>query len=172
MPRPTPSPSLLSPVRQAWGLLAWLLLCAGVAALGARASVSAAGFYEALQRPDWAPPAGLFGPAWTLLYTLMAVAAWLVWRRGGWHVQRVPLTVFLAQLAMNGLWSWLFFAWQLGGPAFIDIALLIVAVLATILLFWRAQRLAGALLLPYLAWISFAAALNWNVWQANPQLLG
>ncbi|MGD8265413.1 MAG: tryptophan-rich sensory protein, partial [Chromatiales bacterium] len=79
---------------------------------------------------------------------------------------------FLTQLAFNALWSWLFFAWRLGGPAFADILLLWVLILATLVAFWRAERLAGILLLPYLLWVSFAAFLNYAVWQLNPALLG
>jgi tryptophan-rich sensory protein len=83
----------------------------------------------------------------------------------------VPLGLFVAQLAANGLWSWLFFGWRLGAPAFADIVLLWVLLAATLAGFWRIRRSAGLLLLPYLAWVSFATALTWSVWQRNPQLL-
>lgn len=157
---------------QAAGLIAWLALCFLTAALGAWASIGAPAFYGRLTQPDWAPPAWLFGPVWTTLYAMMAVAAWLVWRQGGLRAQRVALSLFVLQLFFNGLWSWLFFAWQLGGPAFFDILLLWVLIVATIVCFWRSSRLAGALMLPYLAWVSFAAALNFSVWRLNPALLG
>ena len=109
---------------------------------------------------------------WTLLYAMMAVAAWLVWRTGGFRVHRTALALFLVQLAVNALWSWLFFAWHLGALAFADIVLLWVLIAATIVAFWRVRPLAGALLIPYLLWVSFAGALNWAVWQMNPAILG
>ncbi|RCW65593.1 TspO/MBR related protein [Pseudorhodoferax soli] len=162
------SPSAAPAARHWLGLLGWLLLCFAVAALGAWASRAAPQFYAQLDQPGWAPPASVFGPVWTLLYLMMAVAAWQVWRLRGWCV---PLVLFLVQLAANGLWSWLFFGWRLGGPAFADIVLLWVLLAATLAGFWRIRRSAGLLLLPYLAWVTFAAALNWAVWQRNPGLL-
>ena len=102
---------------------------------------------------------------------MMAVAAWLVWRERGWRGARPALTLYLVQLAVNALWSWLFFGWKLGALAFADILVLIVLVCATILAFLRIQRGAAMLLLPYLAWISFASALNFAVWRANPGIL-
>lgn len=166
------NPQIPSPARQALGLVVLLVLCFLTAFLGAVASINAPAFYGQLTQPDWAPPAWLFGPVWTTLYTMMAVAAWLVWRRGGFGVQRRPLVLFLAQLVFNGLWSWLFFAWQLGGPAFADIVLLWLLIAATIAAFWRTSPLAGLLLIPYLAWVSFAGALNYMLWRINPQVLG
>lgn len=159
-------------IKQLLGLIVWVLVTFAAAALGAIASIQAASFYLQLERPTWAPPASVFGPVWSVLYALMAVAAWLVWRKGGWQVQRAALTLFLVQLVLNALWSWLFFGWHRGGLAFADIVLLLIAIVATLIAFWRTQRLAGLLLLPYLAWVSFAAVLNFTVWQLNPQALG
>ncbi|HFF3759162.1 tryptophan-rich sensory protein [Stenotrophomonas forensis] len=156
---------------QALGLLGWFAVTFAAAALGAWASTSAASFYASLALPAWAPPASVFGPVWTLLYAMMAVAAWLVWRERGWRGARPALTLYLVQLAVNALWSWLFFGWKLGALAFADILVLIVLVCATILGFLRIQRAAAVLLLPYLAWISFASALNFAVWRANPGVL-
>jgi len=102
----------------------------------------------------------------------MGIAAWLVWRTGGFRANRSALTLFLVQLAVNALWSWLFFAWHRGGLAFADIVLLWLLIVATFVSFWRVSPLAGALLIPYLLWVSFAAALNFSVWQLNPQVLG
>lgn len=161
----------LSRSKQALGLLAWLLLCFAVSALGAVASLDARDFYAELVQPDWAPPGWVFGPVWTTLFAMMAVAAWLVWRRGGFARRRSALVLFLVQLAFNALWSWLFFAWQMGGPAFFDILLLWLLIAATTIAFWRVSPAAGFLLLPYLAWVSFAAFLNLAVWQLNPGLL-
>ncbi|MBB3805241.1 tryptophan-rich sensory protein [Xanthomonas arboricola] len=164
--------------RQKWkksqwfGLLGWLALCYAVAGLGALASIQAASFYADLQRPAWAPPGWLFGPVWTALYGMMAVAVWLVWRRGGWAGARLALGMFILQLALNGLWSWLFFAWHMGAWAFADIVLLWLTLAATIGVFAKRSSVAAWLLVPYLAWVSFAAALNYSVWQLNPQVLG
>ena len=102
----------------------------------------------------------------------MAVAAWMIWRKGGFAAQRVALSVFLVQLALNSLWSWLFFAWQKGGLAFAEIAVLWLMILATVVLFWRIKPLAGALMIPYLGWVSFASALNLALWRMNPAILG
>lgn len=158
--------------RQALGLVGWLLLVCVAGAIGAAASVQAATFYATLAQPSWAPPASVFGPVWSVLYVLMGVAAWLVWRRGGWPAQRRTLAVFVAQLALNALWSWLFFGWHLGAAAMLDIVVLWLLIVVTVVMFWRVRPLAGALLLPYLAWVSFASALNYAVWQLNPQALG
>jgi len=136
------------------------------------ASADAPTFYAALDRPGWAPPAWLFGPVWSALYLLMGIAAWLVWRIGGWRAALIPLTLFIVQLAFNALWSWLFFTWHSGLWSVIEIAVLWVLILITVVCFWRRHPLAGALLLPYLAWVSFASVLAWTLWQRNPSLLG
>ena len=162
----------ISGKRQVLGLVGWLLLVFVAGAIGAAASVQAATFYATLAQPSWAPPAAVFGPVWSVLYVLMGIAAWLVWRRGGWAAQRRALTVFVAQLALNALWSWLFFGWHLGAAAMLDIVVLWVLIVVTVAMFWRARPLAGLLLLPYLAWVTFASALNYAVWQLNPQALG
>ncbi|MEG0184893.1 MAG: TspO/MBR family protein [Stenotrophomonas sp.] len=154
--------------RQVVGLFGWGAVTFLAAALGARASISAASFYAGLALPAWAPPAGVFGPVWTVLYALMAVAAWLVWRQGGWRAAAPALGLYLLQLVVNVLWSWLFFGWKQGALAFADIVLLLVLIVAVIIAFHRARPLAAWLLLPYLVWVSFASALNFAVWQANP----
>lgn len=150
----------------------WLGLCFVAAALGAIASLDAPQFYAQLVRPSWAPPAWLFGPAWSVLYAAMGVAAWLVWRCHPSPQRRVALTLFLVQLAANVLWSWLFFGWRLGAWSFVEIVLLWALIAATLVAFWRLRPLAGALLVPYLAWVTYASALNFAVWRANPDLLG
>lgn len=154
------------------GLAGWLIVSFIAAAIGARASIQAGSFYSELARPDWAPPASVFGPVWTVLYVLMGIAAWLVWRDGGFRAARFALTLFLAQLAVNALWTWLFFGWHRGALAFADILLLWTLIVATLLTFWRIRPLAGALLVPYLLWVTFAVTLNYAVWQLNPQALG
>jgi len=154
------------------GLAGWLLITFVAAAIGGAASVSADSFYMQLVLPIWAPPSWVFGPVWTVLYVAIGTAAWLVWRTDGFHSARGALTLFLAQLALNALWSWLFFGWHRGALAFADILLLWVLIIATLIAFWRVRALAGWLLVPYLLWVSFASALNYAVWQLNPQSLG
>lgn len=158
--------------RQFIGLLGWLLLCFVASAIGAIASIQAESFYQQLTQPAWAPPAWVFGPVWTTLYAMMAISAWLVWRVDGFRAQSTALTLFLVQLAVNSLWSWLFFAWHLGSLSFIDIILLWLLIVLTLLAFWRVRVLAGLLLVPYLLWVSFAAVLNYSIWQLNPEILG
>lgn len=151
-------------------LAGWILLTFACAALGAAGSIQAAGFYAQLLRPDWAPPAAVFGPVWSVLYLLMAVAAWRACGAG--HGPRAaPVTVYLLQLGFNTAWSWLFFAWHKGALACLCIAALWLLISATIALFGRRDRLAAWLLAPYLAWVSFAAALCFRIWQLNPGLL-
>lgn len=158
--------------RDGLGFAGWLVVTFIAAAIGARASVEAASFYDQLVQPAWAPPPWVFGPVWTALYTLMAIAAWLVWRTAKSKGVRIALTLFVVQLALNALWSWLFFAWQLGAVAFAEVVLLWMLILATGAAFWRVRPLSGLLLIPYLLWVGFAAALNFVLWQQNPQILG
>ncbi len=157
---------------QAVGLIGWLLVSFAAAAVGGIASASAGDFYRQLDRPGWAPPSWIFAPVWSVLYVLQGMSAWLVWRERHAPSRRVALAVFLVQLAVNALWSWLFFAWRQGGLAFAEVVLLFALVGVTAALFWRIRPLAGALLLPYLLWVGFATALTYAVWQRNPQLLG
>jgi tryptophan-rich sensory protein len=146
-------------------------LCAIAGAIGAAASVEAKQFYANLDQPSWAPPAGVFGPVWTLLYMAMAWAAWLVWRERGFARASGALGLFVVQLAFNALWSWLFFGWHRGALAFADILVLLALIVATIIAFGRIRRLAAWLLAPYLAWVTFATLLNYSVWQLNLPLL-
>ena len=143
-------------------------LCLGVGALGAWTTAgSVATWYPTLVKPAWNPPSWVFGPVWTALYLGMAVAAWLVWRAAGWRGSSRALGWFAAQLALNAAWSPLFFGLRSPAAAFLDIAALWVAIVATIAAFFRVSRPAAALLLPYLAWVSFAAALNAAIWRMN-----
>lgn len=162
----------MTKLKQTFGLVGWLILSFAVSTVGAIASVQAKSFYGQLIQPEWAPPASIFGPVWTVLFAMMAVAAWLVWRSGGVRANRFALSLFLIQLFFNALWSWLFFAWHLGALAFIDVCLLWLLIAATLVAFWHVNRVAGLLFIPYLSWVSFAAALNYSVWQLNPQWLG
>ncbi len=161
-----------SRTRQALGLLGWLLAAFAAAAVGGFASANSSEFYRELIRPTWAPPGWVFGPVWSVLYAMMGVAAWLVWRVGGFASARNALVVFIVQLAANALWTWLFFVWRLGSLAFAEILLLWLLILATMLLFWSTSRTAAALLLPYLFWVTFASALTLATWRLNPAILG
>ena len=159
-------------LHQALGFAGWLLVTFVAAGLGAIASANAQEFYAQLTQPSWAPPPWLFGPVWSLLYFMMAVSAWLVWRQHGFQNARGALSLFLVQLGANALWTWLFFAWHQGAMSMAEIAVLWVLIVATIVSFWRLQRTAALLLLPYLAWVSFASALTFSMWQHNPAVLG
>ena len=152
-------------------LLAWLALAFAAAAVGAIASVDASSFYAELARPAWAPPGSVFGPVWTVLYALMGVSAWLAWRERGASWRRPALALFVAQLAANALWSWLFFYWKSGALAFAEVLLLLALIAITVLLFWHVRRLAALLMLPNLPWVGFASVLTRSVWRANPGLL-
>ena len=155
------------------GLAGWLLLVFAAAVIGAAASADAGPFYQQLVRPPWAPPAWLFGPVWSVLYLLMGIAAWLVWRVHGFHNARVAIAIFVTQLAANALWTWLFFAWHQGALAFAEIIVLWLLIVATIISFWRLRaRVAATLLVPYLVWVTFAALLTFSIWQLNPDILG
>lgn len=152
-----------------------LVACIGVTAVAAAsaayASRTSAEFYAQLDKPVWAPPAWLFGPVWSVLYLLMAVAAWRVWRAQGLQRARGALALYLLQLAFNALWTWLFFVWRDGPWATAEVVTLWATIAATLVAFKRADNPAAVLLVPYLAWVSFASALTISVWQRNPALL-
>ena len=155
-----------SPARSALALAGWVAVTFMVAAVGG--FFRPGEWYAQLQKPVWNPPGWIFGPVWTALYTIMAVAAWLVWNRGGFARQWAALSLFLLQLLFNALWSPLFFGLHRPGLAFANLLLLWLALVATAIIFWRARHLAGALLLPYVAWVTFAGALNFALWRLNP----
>ncbi|MBV5244759.1 tryptophan-rich sensory protein [Mycolicibacterium sp. PAM1] len=150
----------------------WLALAISFAAvilasaLGGLSANSADG-YAQLEQPGFAPPSWVFGPTWTLLYALMAIAAWLVWRTGPSPETRRALTLYGVQLVLNAAWTPLFFGLGWRGVAFFELSALLVVLIATVVMFWRRSTLAGALLLPYLAWSTFALCLNFAVWQLN-----
>lgn len=154
--------------RSALTLLPWVGLCLLAAWIGSLLTRPAIpGWYETLSKPSWTPPHWVFGPVWMTLYIMMGVAAWLVWRRGGWTAAAVPLTLFLIQLVFNVVWSALFFGLRRPDLAFFDIALLWLAIIATLVAFWRVTPAAGWLLSPYWLWVSYAAALNLAIWRMN-----
>jgi len=156
-----------SPTRQAVGLAAFLggvFLAAGLGSVFTATSVNT--WYPALAKPPWTPPAWVFGPVWIVLYATMALAAWLVWRRG-LDAGRRALRWFAVQLALNVLWSAIFFGGRMPGLAIVDIVALWLAIIVTGITFWRISRAAGWLLVPYLFWVSFAAILNIAIWRLN-----
>lgn len=159
------NPAPISVARQTLALVGWLALC--FAASGTAVFVSTAGWYAGLNKPAWNPPAWVFGPVWSLLYAMMAIAAWLVWRAGGWKAQRRALGWFLLQWLFNALWTPLFFGLHRPGLAFAEIVALWLVLVVTLRSFWRVQKAAGVLLTPYLAWVSFAAVLNFAMWRLN-----
>lgn len=125
-------------------------------------------WYAALVKPALTPPAWVFGPVWALLFLMMGLAAWLVWRRRGFTGAVVPLILFWGQLTLNVLWSFLFFGLQRPGLAFMDIIALWLVILATLIAFWRISPQAGLLLAPYLFWVGFAVYLNLQICRLNP----
>ena len=153
--------------------VAGIVLCFGLPVLaavtGSIASRSAPQLYEVLEQPGWAPPSSIFGPVWTALYFMMGLAAYLVWRVRGWSG---ALTLFAIHLIINALWSWIFFRWRLGGLAFADIVVLWLMIGTLAIWFGRTRMAAGALLAPYWAWVTYAAALNFDLWRRNPSILG
>lgn len=143
----------------------------GTEAVGGASALAAGGdfrsYFESLRKPPLTPPPAAFGPAWTTLYLLMGASAWLVWKRRAEDEAAAALALFAAQLVLNATWSVIFFGRHRTGRALLEIVLLWMTILATIVKFWRLRPLAGALLLPYLAWVSFAAYLNAGIWLLN-----
>jgi tryptophan-rich sensory protein len=155
-----------------WGrtvaLLIALCLCYGAAAIGGLSGGGAGGgWYADLVKPPWTPPSWVFGPVWTVLYGMMAVAAWLVWIRRHHQPVAVPLTAFALQLVLNATWSPLFFGLHRVDLASADLVLLWGVLVVTVWLFLRRCAIAGLLLMPYLLWVTFAAALNFAIWRLN-----
>jgi tryptophan-rich sensory protein len=143
-----------------------ICLLVGVAGSLATAT-SVREWYPELEKPGWTPPGAVFGPVWTLLYLLMGVSAWLVWREDGGSARRNALRIFVLQLVLNGAWSFLFFGLRSPGWAALEIVLLWGSIVATVVAFSGVRRLAAGLLLPYLLWVSFATALNLTIWNLN-----
>ena len=155
--------------RSAAVLILWLAVCLGVGSAGAVFTArSVDTWYPLLVKPSWNPPGWVFGPVWTTLYVMMALAAWAVWRRRGFRGGAAAFGWFALQLALNALWSPLFFGLQNPRAALVDVVLLWAAIGGTVIAFWKGSRPAGILLLPYWLWVSFAAALNFAIWRLNP----
>jgi len=144
-------------------------VCLAVGAVGSLANaVSLSSWYPTLSKPSWCPPGWVFGSVWTVMYVLMGVAAWRVWRRDGILEARLPLALFTVQLVLNGAWSWIFFGARAPAAALVEIVALWLAVLATTVFFFPRDRVAGWMMVPYLAWASFATALNAAIVGLNP----
>lgn len=155
----------LPPGRQVVGLAGWILLSFLAATSG---FLGAPGeWYRGLEKPSWNPPSWVFGPAWSMLYTLMGTAAWLVWRRGGWRQQAVPLGWWLAQWVLNFAWTPLFFGLHRMDLAFAEIVVFAGVLAVTLGRFWKVSRTAGLLMVPYLGWVCFASLLNFTLWRLN-----
>ena len=123
--------------------------------------------YEDLIKPSWRPPNGLFGPVWAILYAMIAVSGWLIWRELGWTAGALPLGLYALQLLLNGLWSAIFFGLRRPGLACLEMVLLWLSILGLIALFYPIHQWAALLLVPYLAWVSFAFLLNFAIWRLN-----
>ena len=150
------------------GLVVFVVVCLSAGGLGALATTpEIQGWYKTLAKPSWNPPDSVFGPVWTTLFVLMGVAAWLVWQQGGFKTAAKPLLLFAVQLALNVAWSWIFFGLHQPGWACAEIVILWLAILATTVAFFRCSKFAGWLLVPYLAWVSFASVLNITIWRMN-----
>jgi tryptophan-rich sensory protein len=144
-----------------------LWICAALAAGWIGSRFLPGEWYAALAKPAWTPPDAVFGPVWTTLYVLMGIAAWLVWREVGFSGARTALVLFILQLGLNALWSYLFFGAHQPMIAFFEIVVLWLVILFTLVGFWKVKPLAGALLLPYLCWVGFASVLNFQLWRLN-----
>jgi tryptophan-rich sensory protein len=152
-------------MRSALGLVGWLAVSLATGFIGSRFLPDQ--WYASIVKPSFTPPPFVFAPVWTALYVLMALAAWLVWRLRGFGGASLALSLFIAQLALNALWSYLFFGAHAPLPAFIDIIALEFLILATLVAFWRTSALAGILMIPYAAWVGFASVLNFSIWRLN-----
>jgi benzodiazapine receptor len=158
----------MSGARQVVGLALSVALCFAAAGLGSLFTRPAIeGWYASLPKPSWTPPNWVFGPVWSALYLSMAIAAWLVWRRGGFPGAKLPLALFAAQLALNVAWTVVFFGLRTPGAAFAEIVFLWLFILATAIAFWPISRVAAWLMLPYLLWVTYAAGLNFSIWRLN-----
>ena len=153
---------------QLWQLAGWIVLSISVGWISGLITRSAiSGWYRTLKKPSFNPPNWIFAPVWTMLYILMGIAAWLVWKQPASQLRTYGLVWFLIQLGLNFFWSMIFFRWRAIAGALGEISILWLAILATMVLFWEVRPLAGWLMVPYLAWISFATALNLAIFRLN-----
>jgi benzodiazapine receptor len=165
-----PTPGLArSTAGLAIGLAVWIMICFSAAAIGGFATTSSVGgWYAEINKPSWNPPDWIFGPVWSALYLMMAIAAWLVWKSSTLESTRVALGWFVFHLLLNVFWSVLFFGLQQPGWAFVEIIALWISIMVAIVLFYRHSKIAAGLLVPYLCWVTFASVLNYTIWSINP----
>lgn len=147
--------------RDLGALAAFVVVCLAVSAVGGAVTASSVGgWYAGLEKPGFNPPDWVFAPVWTVLYLMMAVAGWQVWRRAGFRDGRIALALFAIQLALNLAWSFLFFGLRRIDLALVEIVVLLAVILLTTIHFWRIDRIAGLLFVPYAAWVAYALVLN------------
>ena len=150
-------------------LALWIIGCLAVGSLGGRwTGPEISGWYRTLTKPSFNPPSWVFGPVWTTLYILMAIATWLVAESPDSPLRTLGLTLFVSQLALNLAWSWIFFRKHALGPAAIEVAVLWCAIGATTILFIPVSTAAAWLMAPYWGWVTFASILNTAIWRLNP----
>jgi tryptophan-rich sensory protein len=147
------------------GLIGWIVICSLAGIFGAQFEPGT--WYESLQKPSWTPPNWVFPVIWPILYIMMGISAWLMWKMKEVSIRSTEFTWFFVQLILNALWSWVFFGMHLISTGLAEVFLLWISLVFTILLFWNKNRTAGLLLIPYLLWISYASALNFAIWQLN-----
>ena len=154
--------------RDTVAFIAFLAPCLAVSAIGGAVTATSVGtWYQSLAKPPFNPPDWIFAPVWTVLFFMMAIAGWRVWRRDGLRKTRSALMLFACQLVLNLAWSILFFGFRSIGAALVEILVLLLAILATTVMFWQRDRVAGMLFVPYAGWVAFAMALNAALWQLN-----
>lgn len=147
------------------GFLAACFLVAGVAGYATAEAIPT--WYAGLAKPGFTPPDQVFAPVWTILYALMGIAAWLIWRTPNAPERRRALALFWTQLLLNFAWSWIFFHQHLIFAAALEVVILWLAVFFMTMAYWRVRTAAAWMMLPYLCWLTFASALNWGIWHAN-----
>lgn len=149
-------------------LIISILACLAVGGISGYVTASEIpGWYATLQKPSFNPPNWLFGPVWTLLYIMMGIAFWLVWKSDASDLKQKAMLLFALQLTLNFFWSILFFSFHQTGWAMVEIALLWVFILLCIVSFYPISAIAAYLLVPYLCWVSFASLLNFYIWKLN-----
>ena len=149
-------------------LFAFIVLCLVVSGIGGAVTASSVEtWYQALEKPPFNPPDWVFAPVWTLLYIIMGIAAWRVWRFRSFEATSKALGFFALQLGFNLTWSFLFFGLQRIDLALVEIVILLVVIIVNAIMFWRIDRLAGLMFLPYIAWVTYATILNSSLWLLN-----
>lgn len=151
-----------------YSIIISIIIAEGAGIIGSVFTVSGLkDWYLTLVKPSWNPPSWVFGPVWTILYALMGIAAAMVWQQKDAPGAKLALQIYGVHLVFNVLWSILFFGLKNPGLAFAEIIMLLALIIITTVLFWKISPWAGALMLPYIAWVSFAAYLNYTIWRLN-----